>query len=318
MARPTTASVLRSKARRALPLARSMAIDHGHAEGHSQHHESGVEGPAQEVAQAGAKEAAGQHRGVSRAAAERTPRARGGLPRSSRTRSAHAATCALWVTSTSVRPACRVIRSRSASTASPVASSRLPVGSSARSSRGSWTSARAMATRCCSPPERRSGKSWARSSEAHLIEEGAPAARGVAGGAARQLGRELDVLDHGQGGDEVEELEDEAHVIAAEERAVAGRKAVQAHPGDEEVAGRGEVDPGHEVEERALAAAAPPADGDELALGDGRGRLAEHDARPGPLGVVLADAVEPDERRSFHVWGCRGAGRGRCATTLTA
>ena len=31
--------------------------------------------------------------------------------------------------------------------------SRLPVGSSAMISRGSWTSARAMAVRCCSPPD---------------------------------------------------------------------------------------------------------------------------------------------------------------------
>jgi len=31
--------------------------------------------------------------------------------------------------------------------------SRLPVGSSAMIMRGSWTSARAIAVRCCSPPE---------------------------------------------------------------------------------------------------------------------------------------------------------------------
>ena len=31
--------------------------------------------------------------------------------------------------------------------------SRLPVGSSAMIRRGSWTSARAMAVRCCSPPD---------------------------------------------------------------------------------------------------------------------------------------------------------------------
>ncbi|EAU68227.1 conserved hypothetical protein [Stigmatella aurantiaca DW4/3-1] len=37
------------------------------------------------------------------------------------------------------------------------AGSRLPVGSSARRMVGSLTSARAMTTRCCSPPDRRSG-----------------------------------------------------------------------------------------------------------------------------------------------------------------
>ena len=42
---------------------------------------------------------------------------------------------------------------RQSMTASPVARSRLPVGSSASSSAGPATKARAIATRCCSPPE---------------------------------------------------------------------------------------------------------------------------------------------------------------------
>ena len=34
-----------------------------------------------------------------------------------------------------------------------ISGSRLPVGSSAMISRGSWTRARAIAVRCCSPPD---------------------------------------------------------------------------------------------------------------------------------------------------------------------
>ena len=34
-----------------------------------------------------------------------------------------------------------------------ISGSRLPVGSSAMMRRGSWTSARAIAVRCCSPPD---------------------------------------------------------------------------------------------------------------------------------------------------------------------
>src|ERR1035437_10029610 len=45
----------------------------------------------------------------------------------------------------------------------PVCESRLPVGSSARSNSGSLTSARAMATRCCSPPESSDGLCSSRS-----------------------------------------------------------------------------------------------------------------------------------------------------------
>ena len=41
-----------------------------------------------------------------------------------------------------------------------VSGSRLPVGSSASSSGGWLTNARATETRCCSPPESWSGKLW--------------------------------------------------------------------------------------------------------------------------------------------------------------
>ena len=67
-------------------------------------------------------------------------------------RRAWAATTGSWVTMTSVRPdslSSRKIRM----TSTPVAVSSEPVGSSARTSAGSVTRARAMATRCCSPPE---------------------------------------------------------------------------------------------------------------------------------------------------------------------
>ena len=60
------------------------------------------------------------------------------------------------VTSTPAPPASQCPR-RSRSTASPVTLSSAPVGSSASSRIRSPTTARAMATRCCSPPESASG-----------------------------------------------------------------------------------------------------------------------------------------------------------------
>ena len=72
------------------------------------------------------------------------------------TRSQRAARAASWVTSASVAPR-RAGKSNIKSTiVLPVVSSRLPVGSSAISNEGRGQSARASATRCCSPPE-----SWA-------------------------------------------------------------------------------------------------------------------------------------------------------------
>ena len=59
---------------------------------------------------------------------------------------------ASWVISSSVMPRAAQAANIRSMTACPVSASRLPVGSSASSSRGRLTSARASATRCCSPP----------------------------------------------------------------------------------------------------------------------------------------------------------------------
>ena len=64
-----------------------------------------------------------------------------------------AARCSSCVTSTSVVPASALSANSRSMIAWPVCVSRLPVGSSANSSAGCVTKARASATRCCSPPE---------------------------------------------------------------------------------------------------------------------------------------------------------------------
>ena len=58
----------------------------------------------------------------------------------------------LWVTTTTVVPL-SLISSNSFMISQELLGSRLPVGSSAKSMDGLFTSARASATRCCSPPE---------------------------------------------------------------------------------------------------------------------------------------------------------------------
>ena len=92
--------------------------------------------------------------------------------------------------------------------------SRLPVGSSASSSDGSLTSARAIAKRCCSPPE-----SWcgSESGDVRAARAGRPArgrAAGAAGSAPRTRAGEQHVRLAAQLGQQVEELEDEADVAA--------------------------------------------------------------------------------------------------------
>ena len=79
-------------------------------------------------------------------------------PSTSRTvRAAYrSASAGSWVTSTSVCPPAFSCRS-SAPISWPVAVSSAPVGSSASSSSGAFTSARAIATRCRWPPDSRAG-----------------------------------------------------------------------------------------------------------------------------------------------------------------
>ena len=96
--------------------------------------------------------------------------------------------------------------------------SRLPVGSSARISSGSLTSARAMATRCCWPPESWFGVWWRAIAEPDRVQQlerllvplGAPQAAAV----VEQ--RQLDVLERGGARQQVEALEHEADLAVAE------------------------------------------------------------------------------------------------------
>ena len=76
-------------------------------------------------------------------------------------RCARAASSGSWVTITTVVPAA-LISSISSSTERAICESRLPVGSSASSRRGLPASARAIAARCCWPPDNSAGKCFIR------------------------------------------------------------------------------------------------------------------------------------------------------------
>src|SRR5439155_771064 len=99
--------------------------------------------------------------------------------RSSRVRCPYVAAKVLWVTMMTVSPRCVFNWRRTSRIARPVCESRLPVGSSARTIRGSVTSARAIATRCCSPPESSAGKR-VRAAASTPVCSSTPAARTVA------------------------------------------------------------------------------------------------------------------------------------------
>ena len=121
------------------------------------------------------------------------------------------------------RPAPRTHRTRSSG-------SRLPVGSSASSSRGALATARAMATRCCSPPESSAGRWCGALADLHVVEQlrGRARAASLARQARDQL-RHHDVLERRELRQQVMELVDEADIVAADRGAlVVGQPAAGA------------------------------------------------------------------------------------------
>ena len=108
-------------------------------------------------------------------------------------------------------------------TSSPIALSRLPVGSSARRILGPPTIARAIATRCCWPPESCVGDVVDARREADALEggEGQPAA--LLAGHLPVEERDLDVVEDRKVVDEMERLEDEPDLLVAQVREVAVR-----------------------------------------------------------------------------------------------
>ena len=83
-------------------------------------------------------------------------------------RSAWAAAAGSWVTMITVWPNSSTAWRSSCSTSALAFESRLPVGSSAKTTAGLETSARATATRCCWPPESSEGR-WVRRSSSPTV-----------------------------------------------------------------------------------------------------------------------------------------------------
>ena len=123
-----------------------------------------------------------------------------------------------WVTTMTAAVRVDGASGSSSMTVSPVSWSSAAVGSSQTTRRGSWTSARAMATRCCCPPESCEGSAPVRlprpSRDSRDFARATAAFRG-----ARRQERHGDVLGGGQRRQQVVLLEDEADVAAAEQDA---------------------------------------------------------------------------------------------------
>lgn len=106
--------------------------------------------------------------------------------------------------------------------------------------------------------------------QAQLVEQLAAGGTGLPGGPAGQQGGEFDVVGDGEVGDQVEELEDDPDVVAAQFGPARLAVAVDLPSVEPEGAAVGAVQAAEEVEESGFAGSRGAGDGDEFAAFDGQ------------------------------------------------
>src|SRR6185503_13733713 len=129
--------------------------------------------------------------------------------------------------------------------------------------------------------------------EPYLVQERAGPGERVR--LARQLQRHRDVLQRGEGGNEVKGLEDVPDGVEAE------------------AGGGGPIEPGDEAEQGGLAATRRPRDGHELARGDREGHVREHVDGSVAAGEAHADARDlNNDCVSYYTGDTEEAGTRTC------
>ncbi len=204
------------------------------------------------------------------------------------TRSAARATSSLWVTRITVVPCRRDCSTNTPSTRRPVSASSAPVGSSASTTAGALTSARAIATRCCSPPDRWSGYSAPRSPSSTAWSRRRASTRALAARApASSSGRRTFSSTVSV---EIRLKNWKTKPIRARRNSVRARSssAETSQPSMTMPPAVGAVDAGDQVEQRRLARAAAAEQRHQLAAGDVERQPAQH----------LAACARPRRRRA--------------------
>ena len=171
------------------------------------------------------------------------------------------------------------------------------MGSSQRRSRGRLTTARAMATRCLSPPESVRGNAAARPRRPTRSSTSRASRRPSVFGRPGEEERQRDVLLGRELGKEMVELEHESHARAAHGRARGRRERGPVRAVERHAARVGRVEPGEKVEQRRLSAARRAGDREEIARADGERNAAE-DLDPRLAGPEpLREALRDEQRR---------------------
>ena len=264
VARPAIASVLFSKPRRAAPFAMSMAITTATPEGHAQDHEAGVEGPPDEVAQPREEERAARHQ-VGTAAARDVHEAPvlDGVGRGRRAPPPRGAVGGEH----EGPPGPRVRRSRSVHHRAPGGVVEVAGGlvgehepRTARRGRGRWPRAAARRRRGGRGSRQRDRRGRPRQERASRARPSASRASAPASSAgSRTFSSAVRVGIRLKNWNTKPMWSRRKSVRSCAERRLRQVPSTKISPA------LGQVDARHEVQERALAAAAAPADGHELA-----------------------------------------------------
>ena len=178
----------------------------------------------------------------------------------------------------------------------PVAVSRLPVGSSAMTRAGRPARARAMAVRCCSPPDSWLGRCPMPVAEPDPLDGrlGQPAALGDPAAAVEQAVG--DVVEHAEAVEQEELLEDEAQSPGPQARQLLVGHGRGVLAGDADHAAGGPLQGAHDVQQGALARPRRADDGDQLALVDPQADAGQgHDRWV--AGVLLDHVDQLQDRR---------------------
>ena len=158
----------------------------------------------------------------------------------------------------------------------------MPVGSSAKTSAGRPTRARATATRCCWPPDSSDGR-WRSRSPRPTVRDRPRRASARSGLRPASACGSVMFSARVSVGHQVERLEHEADAVAAQQRELLVGQRAQVDVADQDPAGRERVEPGDAVHERRLARARRAHDRREAPGGEG-----DVDAVEGPHGGVAA------------------------------
>ena len=181
----------------------------------------------------------------------------------------------------------------------PVSASRLPVGSSAKTISGSVAKARAMATRCCSPPDSWRGVCAGARGEADAVQPVGGAFARV--GATGQFQRQQDVFQRGQRRQQLERLEHEADAAGAQAGAGVLVEIAEALAEQHDFARGRLVESRQQAQQGGLAGAGRAGDRQRFAGCDGKLDFAQDGERAVGRAHALRQGAGDDERRSQRI-----------------